>query len=104
VPTREQGAISPLSANIRINGDSVGRAPLWLNLSLDLDPAARQGASVLWTNNDVPIGANGFEVQTVLREPGDYNIAASIVTADERRVTARIPVKVLAPASQPTGS
>lgn len=101
VPTREQGAIFPISANIRVNGDSVGRAPLWLNLSLEMDPVARQGASVLWTNNDVPIGANGFEVQTVLREPGDYDIAASVVTADERRVTARIPVKVLAPASQP---
>ncbi len=104
VPTREQAPMPPISANIRMNTPTVGRAPLWVNLTLELDPALRQGASVLWTNNDVPIGANGFEVQTVLREPGDYTIAAHIVTADERRATSRIPVKVLAPASQPSGS
>lgn len=104
VPTREQAALQPISADIRVHGDSVGRAPLWINLSLQLDPTLRQGASVLWTNNDVPIGANGFEVQTVLREPGDYTIAAHIVTADDRRITARTPIKVLTPATRPAGS
>ncbi|HSW46904.1 MAG TPA: PHB depolymerase family esterase [Phycisphaerae bacterium] len=104
VPTREQATIEPISARVQIQGDSVGRAPMWLALSLDLDPVLRQGSSVLWTNNDVPIGANGFEVQTVLRDPGDYTITAHIVTADDRRLTARAPVRVLAPASRPAGS
>jgi len=87
-----------------VHSDTVGRAPFWLTMSLDLDPTARQGASVLWTSNDVPIGANGFEVQTVLREPGDYTIAAHVITADDRMITARTPIRVLTPTSHPAGS
>ena len=104
IPTREQIALPPISANIRVHSDTVGRAPFWLTMSLDLDPTARQGASVLWTSNDVPIGANGFEVQTVLREPGDYTIAAHVITADDRMITARTPIRVLIPTSRPAGS
>ncbi len=103
VPPREQAAAAPIPARIRTHGDVVGPAPMWVNVSLEMPAFLREGASVLWTDNNVPIASNTYEVQTVLREPGEHQIAAFIVTADDRQVTAEQTIRVLAPTSQPAG-
>jgi len=104
VPPREQAEYTPIPARILTQGDTAGRAPLWINMSVHIPPSLREGASVLWTDNNVPIGNNGFELQTVLREPGEHTIASHILTADDRTITAKQTVTVLGPASRPSGS
>jgi hypothetical protein len=104
VPPREQAEYTPIPAQILTRGDTAGRAPLWINMSVHIPLALREGASVLWTDNSMPIGNNGFELQTVLREPGEHTITSHILTADDRTITAQQTVTVLGPASRPSGS
>jgi len=104
VPIREQADYTPITAQILIQSDTAGRAPLWINMSVYIPPTLREGASVLWTDNSVPIGNNGFELQTVLREPGEHMITAHVLTADDRTIAAHQIVTVLGPASRPSGS
>jgi len=104
VPTREQMDDAPIPAQILIQGDTAGRAPLWVNMSVHIPPEFRDGVSILWTDNNMPIGNNGFDLQTVLREPGEHAITSHILTADDRKITAHQTVSVIGPASQPAGS
>lgn len=104
IPPRERASAAPIPATIRTHGETTGHAPLWVNLSLELPAFLREGSSVLWTSNNIPIASNEYEVQTVLREPGEHQIVAFIVTADDREVTAEQTIRVLASTSQPSGS
>lgn len=99
---REQVSFPPLPATIRLHGEPIGRAPMWVSLSVDLPPDIKDGATVLWTDNGQPIPAlNSFETQALLKEPGDHDIEAHILTSDDRKAVLRQTITVLGPTSQP---
>jgi hypothetical protein len=99
---RERADLAPVPANLRVHGNLAGRAPLRVSFSVDLPENLRDGASVLWTDNDQPVAnANGFETQILLDEPGQHRIAAHIITADDRKAVVNQTVSVLAPSTQP---
>jgi hypothetical protein len=98
----EQITLPPIPAQLRVHGDPIGEAPMWVNLSVELPDNLREGATVLWTSNDQPIPSlNGFETHAVLHEPGDHDIEAHIIIADDRKAVLRQTITVLVPASQP---
>jgi predicted esterase len=99
---REQVAFPPVPASIRLHGDPVGRAPMWVSLSVELPANLKSGASVLWTDNGQPIPSlNSFETQTMLNEPGEHDVEAHIITADDRKAVLRQTITVLGAATQP---
>ena len=104
VPIRELSRPAPIPAQIRVHGETVGRAPMWITLSVEMPVELRDGASVLWTDNQTPIGSNTFETQSLLRSPGDHNIRAHIVTANDRKITLEKTIKVLNASTQPSQS
>ena len=78
---------------------------MWVSLSVEMPESLRRGASILWLDNDQPIGSGDFSTQSILREPGDHVIQARITTADDRRIIVRETVSVGPPASsRPAGS
>ena len=78
---------------------------MWVNLSLDIPPDLREGASILWIDNGWPIGTGSFHARSVLWDPGPHTIEARLTLADNRRAVLRKTITVLpAPSSQPTGS
>lgn len=99
---REQVSFPPIPASIRLHGEPVGRAPMWVSLSVELPENLRDGVTVLWTDNGRPIPSlNIFETQTVLNDPGDHELQAHIITADDRKAVLQQTVTVLGPATQP---
>jgi len=103
-PLREQSRTTYIPARIRVHGETVGRAPMWITLSVEMPDTLRQGASVLWTDNMTPIGSNAFQTQGLLRDAGDHRIRARIITADDRKIILEETIKVLNPTSQPAES
>lgn len=101
LPSRGKTLDLNLSAAISVKGNSVGQAPFWIDLSAVIPAAMREGASILWTDNGVPVGSGSFQTQAVLREPGAHHIAAHIFTSDDRQITAMKTVQVLPPDSPP---
>ncbi len=99
---REQVDYAPLPATIRVHGESTGVAPLRANLTLELPDNLKQGTSVLWTDNGRPISAlNRFEAQLVLKQPGPHQIAAHIITSDDRQAIAERMLTVVSATTQP---
>ena len=99
---RENTDAPTVPASLRVHGNSVGNAPLWVRLSVDLPNNLREGSSVLWTDNNRPVmNATGFETQILLKETGQHEIAAHVITSDDRKVVVAHTVSVLAPATQP---
>ncbi len=94
---------TPVPAWIQVHGDTVGTAPLWVSLSVQMPQRLRDGASILWTDNHKPFASNSFEAQGILREPGNHQIEAIIITADDQKLVLRKTVFVQPPASQPAG-
>lgn len=104
VPQRERREEPPLPAQLKVHGSTSGPAPFWVSLSIDLPERLKEGASVLWMDNNRTISVDGFEATRLLREPGEHTIKARILTADDRSIILRETFKVLPPASQPTQS
>jgi len=78
---------------------------MWVNLSLDIPPEFREGASILWIDNGRPISTGTFHARSVLWNPGQHTIEARLALADNRRAVLRKTITVLPPpSSQPTGS
>lgn len=99
---REQVAFPPVPATIRLHGESIGRAPMWVSLSVELPRELKDGASVLWTDNGRPIPAlNNFETQALLNEPGDHDIEAHVIVADDRKAVLRQTITVLGTTTRP---
>ncbi len=103
-PGREKEPDRYSPAAIQVHGDAVGQAPFRVSLSAIVPASMREGASILWTDNGVPVGDNTFEAHVVLRQPGTHYIAAHIATADDRRINAQRTIQVLPPATQPAHS
>ncbi len=75
---------------------------MWVSLSVELPTEIKDGASVLWTDNGQPIPAlNSFETQALLKQPGEHDIEAHILTPDDRKTVLRQTITVLGPTSQP---
>ena len=107
LPTREKSPSSKGNPRIRVHGENVGRTPMWVRLSIDMPSALRDGASILWTDNNQPIGSDGFSTQALLRQPGDHLIEARITTANNRQIILSETINVLPesdPTSQPAGA
>jgi hypothetical protein len=104
IPTREEAEPAPIPARIRVMGDTAGPAPMWASLAVEMPAPLQQGASVLWTDNDEPIGNGGFTTQVILREPGNHRLEARITTADDRKIVLNEVITVRSAASQPAGS
>ncbi len=99
---REQIALPPLPASIRVHGEPIGEAPMRVSLSVDLPDHLKSGTSVLWTRNGQPIPAlNSFETQVLLEEPGDHDIEAHIIMADDRKAVLRQTITVLGATTRP---
>ncbi|MBI4579040.1 MAG: hypothetical protein HY718_05015, partial [Planctomycetes bacterium] len=99
---REQVDFAPSPAGIRVHGETAGKAPMQVSLSVDLPDQLKDGATILWTDNERPIPAvHAFETLVLLREPGQHRIAAHIITADDRKLVLRQTITVLSPSSQP---
>ena len=80
----------------------MGQAPLLVVLSIAMPDDLKVGATILWTDNDRPVGtANSFETQMVLKEVGQHRIAAHIITSDDRKILLRETITVLGPATRP---
>lgn len=98
----EQSLPPSVPASLRLHGEPIGEAPMWVTLSVELPAKLRDGASVLWTSDDRPLAAlNVFETRTVLNEPGYHRIEAHVITADDRKAVLHKNITVLSPASQP---
>ena len=75
---------------------------MWVNLSVEIPDALRNGAQIFWTNNDNQMGKGSFQAQGLLRDPGVHEIKAVIITPDDREIILMQTIKVLAPiTSQP---
>jgi len=99
---REQFAPPTLPANLRLHGEPIGEAPMWVSLSVELPDELKDGATVLWTENNRPLAAlHAFETQVLLKEPGDHDIEAHVITADDRKTVLRQTITVLGPATGP---
>lgn len=78
---------------------------MWVSLSVEMPLQLREGASILWTDNNRPISTGTFEARAILRDPGQHIIEARIITADDRRIILRENLKVLPrTSSQPADS
>ncbi len=94
--------VPSVPGRVRVHGETVGSAPMWVNLSIEMSPTLRSRASVLWIDNGRPISTGTFDAQSVLWEPGEHNIEAHVTLADSRKAVFRKTITVLArPASQP---
>ena len=99
---REQVESEPLPATIRVHGETAGKAPFQVALSVTMPDHLQAGATILWTDNDRPIRAmTGFEAQMTLKEPGQHQIAAHILSGDDRKTVLRQTLTVLAPTTRP---
>ncbi|UCD29360.1 MAG: hypothetical protein JSV03_02435 [Planctomycetota bacterium] len=104
-PAREQIKLAPINARIRVKGNKLGTAPMWVYMSVEMPLKLREGASILWTDNNKPISSGTFNANSILRRPGNHIIKALITTADDRRIILHQTIKVLsAPSSQPAES
>jgi hypothetical protein len=74
-----------------------------VNLHVEMPADLADGASILWTDNRVPIGTNGLHLQRILRDPGEHDIVALIVTSDDHKIISSKKIRVLSPTSQPAG-
>lgn len=105
VPNREQIAPPEIPARLRVHGDPVGVAPMWVNLSVEIPDNLREGSQIIWTNNNTQMGKGSFKAQGLLRDPGEHEIKAVIITPDDREIILKQIIKVLAPtSSQPANS
>ncbi len=101
---RESARYPDLPARIVLHGDDVGTAPMMVHVSIEMPENLAEGASVLWMDDREPIGKNGLSATRMLREPGEHEISAIVVTADDRKTILRKRIRVLdSAASQPAG-
>ena len=78
---------------------------MWVNLSVEMPAKLREGSKIFWTNNDTQMGKGSFQAQGILREPGEHEIKAVIITPDDREIILRQTIRVLASTdSQPAES
>lgn len=101
LPSEARPSRTGEEGRIRLHGEAVGPAPLWVDMSLELPPSLKEGASVLWMNNERPIASSSFSARRLLKEPGDHHIKAIVVTTDDRKIELSRTVHVLPPASRP---
>jgi len=108
VPPADADPLTERSLNtddwIRVVRRDGTQAPMWMTLQLELPSDLRDDASVLWTNNDEPIGANGTQARILFRKGGSHKVTAFIVTADDRTLTASHRLYIPVPTSQPAGT
>jgi len=105
IPTRERADEPPIAARIQLVDLDETANPVRITLRIELSPPAlQQGASVLWTDNGVPVGSNGLQVRTWLRQPGKHTLTAHVMTADDRTLTASYTLDVPVPSTQPADS
>ncbi len=95
-PIREQIHEPPIPGRIRIDGDTVGPAPLELNMRLEIPEQISEGASIVWMDNRRVL-ARSLEARSILAEPGPHAIEARVTTADDRVLTFTQTITVLAP-------
>ena len=101
IPVRERVKYPSVPVRIRLEGPTVGPAPMWVSLSVEMPKFLRDGASILWTDNNKPIGSNSFSTHRLLKEPGNHHIRAMIIADDDRRITLDKTIKVLAATTRP---
>ena len=78
---------------------------MWVRMSVEMPLKLREGASILWTDNNKPISTNTFDADSILRHPGKHLIQAHIITADDQQIILSETIKVMnQPTSQPVAS
>lgn len=91
-----------LPGGIRIHNRTIGPAPMWIEMSVDIPADLRSDASVLWLDDGRPVAASGLEARIVLWSPGRHNLEALVSLPGDRHVVYRETVNVLSLAtSQP---
>ncbi len=89
--------VEPIPGQIQLRGRSVGSAPMWVDMKVDLPPDLLAEASVLWLADGQPVASSAPQARTVLRTPGRHQIEAWVTLSDDRRMVYRETVTVLPP-------
>jgi len=83
--------LEPLS--IRLSS-YIGISPMVLSYTVQMPPALRKGADVLWIDNGQPI-SRGVSGQKTLVKPGQHKIEVLVVAKDRREYRSSRTVTVL---------
>ena len=103
-PDREPPKPKDVKGRIKVEGETVGAAPLWVVATAEIPPALADGASILWIVNGEPFASSDFTAQVLLRDAGDHDIQARIITVEDERILLKTTVSVLPQAEASTST
>ncbi len=90
-PKRKVADLQPLG--IRLSAH-IGISPMPMSYTVQIPPAMRKGADILWIDNGEPM-SRGISGQKILIEPGQHKVEVLVVTKDNREYRASKTVTVL---------